>query len=263
MTAPNGTIFTAEKPSPTGWYYEGVAQASDLVWKALAPLVPERFSAGSYLSLCATYFSGAAADGLFVHIEPQNGGWGATNKRDGASGMIAVTDGDTYNYSIELLEAKFPLLIRRYEYNVGSGVGAGRYRGGFGLVREYEIESDGVILHASYGRTATRRGRSTAERQAVSTASKWCAAKRGGGSHARPIFRSTAAIASASARVEAEAGVSLDARDPESVAHDVRDGLIAAADATAIYGVVIDPGTQKADREATEKLRAKFPGAAQ
>jgi N-methylhydantoinase B len=53
------------------------------------------------------------------------------------------------------------------------------------------------------------------------------------------------------------------ARDPESVAHDVRDGLIAAADATAIYGVVTDPGTQKADREATEKLRAKFPGAAQ
>ena len=35
VTAPNGTIFTAEKPSPTGWYYEGVAQASDLVWKAL------------------------------------------------------------------------------------------------------------------------------------------------------------------------------------------------------------------------------------
>ena len=49
VTAPAGTIFTAEKPSPTGWYYEGVAQASDLVWKALAPLVPERFSAGSYL----------------------------------------------------------------------------------------------------------------------------------------------------------------------------------------------------------------------
>ncbi len=61
VTAPAGTIFTAEKPSPTGWYYEGVAQASDLVWKALAPLVPERFSAGSYLSLCATYLSGSGA----------------------------------------------------------------------------------------------------------------------------------------------------------------------------------------------------------
>ena len=155
VTAPDGTIFTAEKPSPTGWYYEGVAQASDLVWKALAPLVPQRFSAGSYLSLCATYLSGSGADGLFVHIEPQNGGWGATQQRDGASGMIAVTDGDTYNYSVELLEAKFPLLIRRYQYNTAAGVGAGRHRGGFGLVREYEIESGDVMLHASYGRTTT------------------------------------------------------------------------------------------------------------
>ena len=97
----------------------------------------------------------APAEGLFVHIEPQNGGWGATNKRDGASGMIAVTDGDTYNYSVELLEAKFPLFIRRYTYNVEGGVGAGSHRGGFGLVREYVIESDNVVLHASYGRTAT------------------------------------------------------------------------------------------------------------
>ena len=78
------------------------------------------------MSLCATYISGSERDGLFVHIEPQNGGWGATRDRDGASGMIAITDGDTYNYSIELLEAKFPLLIRRYDYNVKGGVGAGR-----------------------------------------------------------------------------------------------------------------------------------------
>ena len=51
--------------------------------------------------------------------------------------MIAVTDGDTYNYSVELLEAKFPLLVSRYAYNVEAEVGAGQYRGGLGLVREY------------------------------------------------------------------------------------------------------------------------------
>ena len=127
-------------------------------------------------------------------------------------------------------------------------------------MREYEIESDDVILHASYGRTATPPWGSTADCQAVSTASKWCAAKRGGGSRARPIFRSTAAIASASARAEAEAGVSLTRAIPTSVAHDVRDGLIAAADATAIYGVVIDPATQKVDRAATDKLRSETSG---
>ncbi|MBN9508329.1 MAG: hydantoinase B/oxoprolinase family protein, partial [Alphaproteobacteria bacterium] len=155
IIAPAGTVFTAEKPSPTGWYYEGSAQASELVWRALAPLAPERFSAGSYMSLCGTYIAGATPDGMFVHIEPQNGGWGATAGRDGASGLIAITDGDTYNYSIELLEAKFPLLLHRYAYNVAGGVGAGQQRGGFGLVREYEIGCDEAVLYGSFGRNAT------------------------------------------------------------------------------------------------------------
>jgi N-methylhydantoinase B len=259
VTAPSGTIFTAEKPSPTGWYYEGVAQASDLVWKALAPLVPERFSAGSYLSLCATYLSGSTAEGLFVHIEPQNGGWGATNKRDGASGMIAVTDGDTYNYSVELLEAKFPLFIRRYTYNVDGGAGAGRHRGGFGLVREYVIESDNVILHASYGRTATPPWgvdeglegslngievvRGSARRRLIrpphfplERGDRVLIITGGGGGWGEPHTR-----------------------DPDAVARDVLDDLITISDAAVRYGVVIDPATRKLDRAATAKLRQARP----
>jgi N-methylhydantoinase B len=256
VTAPDGTIFTAEKPSPTGWYYEGVAQASDLVWKALAPLVPQRFSAGSYLSLCATYLSGSGADGLFVHIEPQNGGWGATQERDGASGMIAVTDGDTYNYSVELLEAKFPLLIRRYEYNTAAGVGAGRHRGGFGLVREYEIESGDVTLHASYGRTTTppwgvdgglpgslnaievvrsgNRQRLTRPPDfPLQSGDRVLIITGGGGGWGEPRLR-----------------------DPDAVACDVRDDLVTVADAARVYGVVIDPKTLTVDRAATAELRA-------
>jgi N-methylhydantoinase B len=155
---PDGTVFSAEAPSPVGWYYEGSAQASELVWKALAPLAPERFSAGSYMSLCATYLCGRRPDrdDLFVHIEPQHGGWGATESRDGASALIAVTDGDTYNYSVELLEAIFPLRVRAYALNVGDGAGAGRCRGGFGVVREYEILTDDAFFYGSLGRSRER-----------------------------------------------------------------------------------------------------------
>jgi N-methylhydantoinase B len=258
VTAPAGTIFTAEKPSPTGWYYEGVAQASDLVWKALAPLVPERFSAGSYLSLCATYLSGSGPDGLFVHIEPQNGGWGATHTRDGASGMIAVTDGDTYNYSVELLEAKFPLLVSRYVYNVEAGIGAGQYRGGFGLVREYIVESDDVVLHASYGRTATRpwgvEGGSEGSLNGIDvirrdvcqqlTRPPHFQLRRGD----RVLVRTGGGGGWGDPR----------ARDPEAVAQDVRDDLVSVAEAAASYGVVIDPATRHADRSATAKLREQL-----
>lgn len=156
VVAPAGTIFTAEKPSPTGWYYEGSVHASELVWKALAPLMPSRFSAGSYSSLCVVYVSGKDARGQpFIHIEPQHGGWGASEDRDGANAVIALTDGDTYNYSVEVIEARYPLLVKRYGFNIDAGSGAGRRRGGFGIVREYEILSQDASAYCSFGRTRT------------------------------------------------------------------------------------------------------------
>ncbi len=156
VIAPDDTIFTARKPKPTGWYYEGSVHASELVWQALAALRPDRFSAGSYASLCATYISGTGMDGLpFIHVEPQHGGWGASADWDGTAGLIALTDGDTYNYSVEVIEAKFPLRVTRYGLNIEGGVGAGEYRGGYGLVREYAVLAPGCVVHASFGRTLT------------------------------------------------------------------------------------------------------------
>lgn len=157
VIAPAGTVFTAEKPAPTGWYYEGSVHASELVWKALAGLMPSRFSAGSYSSLCVVYISGTDNTGApFIHIEPQHGGWGASEDRDGASALIALTDGDTYNYSVEAIEARFPLLVRRYALNVEGGSGAGRRRGGYGVVREYEVLGDSASAYCSLGRTHTK-----------------------------------------------------------------------------------------------------------
>ena len=156
VTVPPGTIFSAEKPAPTGWYYEGSVQASELVWKSLAPFMPDQFSAGSYSSLCVIYLSGRMDDGAeFIHIEPTHGGWGACQDRDGSNAVISLTDGDTYNYSIELLEAKFPLRVRRYDFNTDGGVGAGRYRGGYGIVRDYEVLVGDTMLTGSFGRNAT------------------------------------------------------------------------------------------------------------
>ena len=93
LVCPPGTVFTAEKPAPTGWYYEGSAHASELAWKALAHVAPERFSAGSYMSLAGTYFYGRDPESgeVYVHIEPAIGGWGATASGDGTSALIATT----------------------------------------------------------------------------------------------------------------------------------------------------------------------------
>lgn len=256
ITAPAGTMFTAEKPSPTGWYYEGAAMASELVWRALAPVAPERFTAGTYMSLCATYLSGHGPDGLFVHIEPQNGGWGATSERDGASGLIAITDGDTYNYSVELLEAKFPVLIRRYDYNLEGGVGAGRHRGGYGLVREYEIESDGAVLYASFGRNATPPwGVEGGGEGSVNTIE----VMRDGS--ARRLSRPPHFPLERGDRVRIVTGGGggwgdPKARDLAAVALDVADGLLSVEAAGRIYAVAIGAAGE-IDVSGTQRLRGR------
>lgn len=236
ISVPPGTVFSAEKPMPTGWYYEASAQASELVWKALAPSIPERFSAGSYMSLCATYITGKTQHGDFIHIEPQHGGWGATCERDGASGLIATTDGDTYNYSIEILEGKFPVRIHRYEFDVEADGGEGRFRGGFGLVREYEILSDGATLHGSFGRNRTPPWGVDGGR---SGSTNYIEIRRG--STTTRIGRTAGYLLARGDRVRIVTGGGGGWGDPadrarEAVASDIRAGLIDPTRASAIYG---------------------------
>jgi N-methylhydantoinase B len=158
IVAPPGTVFTAELPAAVAQYYEGTGQVSEVVWKALAPVLKDRVSAGSSNSLCVTSLAGLpeGAKEPYVLIEPGMVGWGATDERDGASVVSAITNGDTFNYSVELLEAKFPLRVHQYALNIAGGVGAGEHRGGFGSIREYEILSPTATLSASFGRSIER-----------------------------------------------------------------------------------------------------------
>ena len=151
---PPGTVFSAQRPAPVGWYYEGSAFATEILWKALAPAVPERLGAGSYMSLCAAYVVGSDSrtGDLFVLGEPSDGGWGAGRDVDGESGLIATTDGDTYNFPVEVAEARFPVLVERYCLNTEDRGGEGRRRGGLGLIREYRIvEPSGAVGYGSMG----------------------------------------------------------------------------------------------------------------
>lgn len=245
VVVPAGTVFSAEKPSPTGWYYEGSAHASELAWKALAAIAPERFSAGTYTSLCATYFCGELPDGggPYVHIEPQHGGWGATAERDGANALIAVTDGDTFNYPAELLEAKFPLRMVRHALNVEDGSGAGQWRGGFGVVREYEVLADGSYLYASYGRSRTRPWGLAGGRDGTPN---YIEVVRPDGTRTR-LARTAYHPLHAGDRVRLVTGGGggwgpPDQRPPERVRDDIADGYLDPREAGRDYGAVFAHG---------------------
>lgn len=75
------------------------------------------------------------ADGIGV-------GYGA---RPGADGIDAVYFVAQENYPVEFLELGYPVRLRTYGIVCDSG-GAGRFRGGCGIVREYEIMAEDAVL---------------------------------------------------------------------------------------------------------------------
>ena len=258
VVAPEGTLFTATKPAPVGWYYEGTGQVSELAWQAMAPITPERVSAGTANSLCVTVMGGMdrSRNEPWVMIEPSMIGWGATDERDGNPVTSPISNGDTFNYSIELLEAKFPVRVRQYALNIEGGVGAGRYRGGYGSIREYEILADDTVLSASYGRSIER---------------PW--SMDGGndgscnlfdlhlGKEVKRAARAPTTFMQSGDRIRMVTGGAGGYGDPlerpaDEVAEEVRAEYITAQQARDDYGVVMTADGSVLDSEATAELRA-------
>lgn len=258
LTVPPGTVFSAQPPAPTGWYYEGAAFANDLLWKALAPVCSDRLGAGSYTSLCASYIVGrdAATGELFVLAEPNVGGWGGSAVGDGESALIATTDGDTYNFPVEVVEARFPVLVERYELNPAAGGGAGRHRGGFGVVREYRLH--GARDAYGYGSLGLSERRPWSLEGGEAGSHNYLEYARGNGRerHGR-VARIELADGDLLRSVTATGGGFGNPRDrdPERVRADVLDGYVTVAAAREIYGVAIDPKTLELDPAATARLR--------
>jgi N-methylhydantoinase B len=153
IICPDRTIFTCEKPAATSTYWETAMYATDLVWKAMAPIVPDRLPAGHFLSVCGIVLAGNHPDTseLFLLVEPQAGGWGAGHDRDGEEGLVCVGDGETYIIPVEVCETRYGVLVDQYGFDICEG-GAGRCRGGRGLVRDYRITADEAWYTGTFGR---------------------------------------------------------------------------------------------------------------
>ena len=153
IICPPRTIFTAERPAAVSTYWETMNYVTDLVWKALAPIVPDRLPAGHFLSVCGVVVAGQHPDTneLFLLVEPQAGGWGAGATKDGESGLMCVGDGETYVIPIEVAETRYGIIVDRYELDTRTDAGAGRHHGGRGCIRDYRAAVD-LTLTATFGR---------------------------------------------------------------------------------------------------------------
>jgi N-methylhydantoinase B len=79
-------------------------------------------------------------NGDFSYYETLGGGQGACEGADGPS-AVHVAMSNTLNTPVEALEREFPLRVIEYALRRGSG-GAGRHRGGDGVVRELQALSE-------------------------------------------------------------------------------------------------------------------------
>ncbi|MCS0673460.1 hydantoinase B/oxoprolinase family protein [Cytobacillus firmus] len=148
-----GSVLSAERPAPVSIYWESMLAGADLIWKALAPVIPHRLNAGHLLSVCSVVLSGLHqdTDEPFLIVEPSVGGWGASEGQDGARGQFCIGDGETYNVPVEVAETRYGIMVDEYSLHT-DGAGAGEYIGGSGVIRSYKALSDNQMVSVTFGR---------------------------------------------------------------------------------------------------------------
>ncbi len=144
LTTP-GSLFDAEFPAPVAiGNVETSQRITDVVFGALAQGFPNEVPAASCGSMNNITIGGRDADGKpFAYYETIGGGSGAMCGGHGASG-IQTHMTNTLNTPVEALENAYPFRLERYSLRPNSG-GAGKWRGGDGIVRAYRFTSDATV----------------------------------------------------------------------------------------------------------------------
>jgi N-methylhydantoinase B len=140
-----GSVLDPRFPAPTNNYMATAIAVAEALISALGKLVPARAVAGVGGVGGGLAIAGRRANGTpFVQYESIGSAYGARTGKDGVSGIsVLLSNGRTA--PVEILESEFPTRVRRFALRPDSG-GAGRYRGGLGPEREYEILVDGAQL---------------------------------------------------------------------------------------------------------------------
>ena len=236
-----GSVFHAREPSAIGFYFETEVRVYDLIWRCLAPHVPERLPAGHFSSICGTFVGGIHPDTgrQYTIIEPQLGGWGAWEGRDGNPCIFSGFHGETYNTPAEISESRNGLFVDRMELNTEPG-GEGKFTGGRGLRLEYRIRTNDGFLTAGYTRS---RVKPWALEGGLEGSGNYVEVLKTDGSREVYSFVSGLPVNTDDVIriVTASGGGYGDPkeRDAARVREDVRNGLLSAERAAAIYGVTI------------------------
>ncbi|UCG45371.1 MAG: hydantoinase B/oxoprolinase family protein [Candidatus Bathyarchaeota archaeon] len=258
--APKGTILNPTRPAPVaGGNVETSQRNVDVLMKACARLVPERVCAACQGTMNNISVGGADSETgkAWSFYETVAGGFGGRYGFDGID-AIHTHMTNTMNTPIEAIEQAYPIRVLAYELRRDGG-GPGRWRGGVGITRSWQLLAPSATLSILAERVKIPpwglfRGRPGAlgeyllkkpDGRTIKLKSKSVVTMRqgdtlliktpGGGGYGDPLER-----------------------DPELVLIDVINELVSLKSARTDYGVIIDSKPMRIDLEATKQLRTKM-----
>jgi N-methylhydantoinase B len=157
IKAPSGTVVNPNAGAAVGCRALAAAVIGDVVAQAVSGLIPQCAVAGSGPHHQAT-FSGLHSDGtVWVDYETFAGAQGARPYLDGMDAVRIHASGAS-NLPVEALEHAYPLRVERYALRDDSG-GAGKHRGGSGLIRDYRALTPMTVSLSAERQAVAPKGR--------------------------------------------------------------------------------------------------------
>ena len=260
VIAPKGSIYNPNFPAAAEARFSQINRVIDLTYKALAPVLPNDIIAGSSATLSFAAYSGVKPDGEYwVFLEVNEGSYGGRPASDGPDCIDSLM-ANTRNNPLEDLAVHLPMICDRYELRGDVMPGAGRFRGGIGVVKKQRILTDGFITHECDRHEDVPWGIFGGGEGQCGAVEIYNAA--------RPDDITDMPAKFAGLRVEGDVmafygpcgggyGDPLD-RPAEKVLEDVLDDFFTVEHAREAYGVVVDLDSETVDTRATEALRSRM-----
>ena len=251
-----GTVVDVVMPGASSMRGVTGFRMVDTIFGALAGLLPDRILAAGEGGNTLVVIGGLRKDrSPYVYYELMTGTWGGRPDRDGNDGLCNPINVAS-NIPVEHAETEYPLRIRRYGL-VGDSGGAGRYRGGLAVEREWELLEGETHLairsdrrdHLPYGLYSGKPGTGSLT---ILT--------RDGDQEVLPVMISST-LKEGDVLYHRQPGGGgwgepLD-RPPEAVQRDVKNEKVSVQAACDDYGVVLDDDLA-VDHESTEDRRRQL-----
>jgi N-methylhydantoinase B len=139
------TVVNADPPSPVSNYQMVNLLLVDVLLDALAKFIPTRAIAhsGASSALSIAWSRGRPGQST-MQYEIMGSAYGGGAGHDGTT-ATATHLSNLHTTPIEILESEYPCRITRFDMVPDSG-GAGQWRGGLALRREYELLEDATVI---------------------------------------------------------------------------------------------------------------------